>query len=457
MSERPDVGALAALVDTREDEQARLVASVDSGRILARMPRAVAVPRSAGDVLEIVRWANRTGARVALRGTGHTQAGQSLTGGGVQIDMRGVGRIGPVDERRQTLRVQAGATWRDVVGYTRQRGWMPIVLTNNLDTTVGGTLATGGVGQSSHLYGTQANNVDELEAVTGDGRLLRCSATENRSLFDATRAGLGQFSVITEARIRIRRVRPRVRTFRLLYDDLEELLRDQAQILSHRRFHYLRAWCRHRDHRFVDDEDDWSAAEGWTYLMDVSVEFGEEPDAAGLLAGLHHSRVARTVDREIAEFADLPEPMPLPAARHSALCVPVTEAWLPWSGTAACVARLFETLPRGLLESTNVMLRPLGPEPTPMLMLPGTGLVLGLGLIPYIPASVLRLVLPVVERAGRLLVAAGGKRYLTGWVRRDHDEWRAHYGPQWTTILGWKEAFDPNGILSNGFIHYGAE
>lgn len=41
-----------------------------------------------------------------------------------------------------------------------------MVLTNNLDTTVGGTLSTGGVGQSSHLYGTQANNVDELEAVT---------------------------------------------------------------------------------------------------------------------------------------------------------------------------------------------------------------------------------------------------------------------------------------------------
>ena len=53
------------------------------------MPRAVAAPTSARDVLEIVRWANRTGVRVALRGKGHTQAGQSLTAGGVQIERHG--------------------------------------------------------------------------------------------------------------------------------------------------------------------------------------------------------------------------------------------------------------------------------------------------------------------------------------------------------------------------------
>ena len=455
MGETPDLRRLARLVDTRRDEEARRAASVDSGRIVAKMPRAIVAPRSARDVLEIMHWAGRTGSRLALRGKGHTQAGQSLTGGGIQVDMQGVDRIGPVDERRQTLWAQAGATWRDVVSYLLQRGWIPMVLTNNLDTTVGGTLSTGGVGQSSHLYGTQANNVEELEVVTGDGRLVRCSATENPSLFDATRAGLGQFSIITEACIRIRRVLPHVRTFRLVYDDLETLMRDQAQILSRRRFDYLRAWCRHRDQRFVAENDDWLAEGDWCYPMDVSVEFDARPDDAALLAGLRHSRVLHTVDREITEFADLPEPMPLAAAGHPALCVPVTEAYLPWSGAAECAARLFETFPLPLLASTNVMLRPLNLEPTPMLMLPRAGPVLGFGLIPYIPAAVLEFVLPAVEDAGRQLVAAGGKRYLTGWIRRGHPEWRAHFGRQWPTVLRWKETFDPNGILSNGFVRYG--
>ena len=459
MGETADVRALAARVDTRDGEEALRAASVDSGRILVRMPRAVAAPRTARDVREIVRWANRIGSPVALRGTGHTQAGQSLTGGGVQIDMRGLDRVGPLDEARQTLQVEAGATWREAVGYARRRGWMPMVLTNNLDTTVGGTLSTGGVGQSSHLHGTQANNVDALEAVTGDGRLLRCSATENASLFDATRAGLGQFAVITRARLRVRRVLPRVRTFRLAYDDLETLMRDFAHILSRRRFDYLLARCRHRDHRFLTEDDDWPVAGDWCYPMDVSVEFDAEPDEAGLLAGLHHRRVVGTVDRDVVEHADLTEPMPLPAVRYAAaaLSVPVTEAYLPWAGAAACVTGLLETLPPPLLASSSVVLRPLNAEPTPMLMLPRTEPVVGFGLFPYIPSAVLGLVLPVVEDAGRRLVAAGGKRYLTGWVRRGHDEWRAHFGPRWAAVLRWKQTFDPNAVLSNGFIRYGPE
>ena len=459
MGDALDVHTLAALVETRDDEDALRVASMDSGRILIRMPRAVAAPKAARDVVEIVRWANRAGSPIALRGTGHTQAGQSLTRGGVQLDLQDLDCVGPLDEGRQAVQVQAGATWRQVVGYARQRGWMPMVLTNNLDSTVGGTLSTGGVGQSTHLYGTQANNVDELEVVTGDGRRLRCSATENASLFDATRAGLGQFSVITRAHIRVRRVLPRVRTYRLAYDELETLMRDFAQILSLRRFDYLLARCRHRDQRVLGEDDDWAVAGDWSYPMDVSVEFDAEPDAAELLAGLHHRSVVSTVDRDIVEHADLPEPMPLPAVRYAAaaLSVPVTEAYLPWPTAAACVTRLLETFPLPLLTSTSIVLRPLDIEPTPMLMLPKAGPVLGFGVFPYIPSAVLDAALPVIENAGRLLVAAGGKRYLTGWVRRGHEEWQAHFGPQWTTILRWKETFDPNGILSNGFIRYGPE
>ena len=189
--------------------------------------------------------------------------------------------------------------------------------------------------------------------------------------------------------------------------------------------------------------------------MAVSVEFDTEPDEAELLAGLHHRRPVRTSDRDVVEFAALPVPQPLPARRHAALCFPVTEGYLPWPAAAACVARVFETLPRALLTSTTVILRPLGVEPTPMLMLPRSGPVLGFGLLPYVPAAALQSVLPVVEDAGRLLVAAGGKRYLTGWVRRGRDEWQAHFGRQWKTILRWKGTFDPHGVLSNGFICYG--
>ena len=108
--ETPGASALTDLVETRDGEDSRCAVSADSGRIVFRMPRAVAAPVSAQDVVEIVRRANPTVSSLALRGEGHTQKGQSVTCGGVQIDMQGLDRTGPIDERRRTLRAQAAAT-----------------------------------------------------------------------------------------------------------------------------------------------------------------------------------------------------------------------------------------------------------------------------------------------------------------------------------------------------------
>ena len=74
--------------------------------------------------------------------------------------------------------------------------------------------------------------MDQLVVVTGDAQQLRCSRTENPQLFDCVRAGLGQFAVITEARLRLRRTLPDTLTFHLDYDDIDALLCDLQQAMS---------------------------------------------------------------------------------------------------------------------------------------------------------------------------------------------------------------------------------
>ena len=44
-------------------------------------------------------------------------------------------------------------------------------------------------------------NVTELEVVTGKGETLVCSESQNSELFFATLGGLGQFGIITRARL----------------------------------------------------------------------------------------------------------------------------------------------------------------------------------------------------------------------------------------------------------------
>ena len=71
----------------------------------------------------------------------------------------------------------------DLVRHLAPRNLAPPVLTNNLSVTVGGTLAIAGIGVSSFKYGTQGDNVRELEVVTGTGERLVCDRKKHADLF----------------------------------------------------------------------------------------------------------------------------------------------------------------------------------------------------------------------------------------------------------------------------------
>ena len=452
-----DISSLRKVVDLREDERTLNAASRDAGFIVFRKPDAVIVPESADDVLQVIRWANQSNCPVYVRGAGGTHGGQTLTSRGIVLDIRGLNRLGDIEG--ETIQVQSGVMWRDLVAHVLPHGYLPKVLTNNLDTTVGGTLATGGLGRSTHHYGVQSDNVEAMQVVTGSGELMHCSETENRALFDGTRGGLGQFSVITQARIPLRKVAPKIRTFCLVYDDLKTLMEDLEALMCRDRFMYLRGWYRHRSQEFGVPEDAGSSGPEWRYPLHASVEFDNaEPERDELLKDLNYTQLVRTEDQLHMDFSDMLELMPYAARRKppSSIVVPVMEGLLPWSAVHSYTAKLLEHFPPALLPYCNMMLRPVcnGRLKSPMLVAPKTGLGMGFGLIPYIPRIVFSQGLEIAEEAGRLLTAHGGKRYLTGWLNFDHDQWQAHYGELWPQILKWKARFDPKGILNPGFIHY---
>ena len=89
-----------------------------------------------------------------------------------------------------------------------------------------------------------------------------------------------------------------------------------------------------------------------------------------------------------------------------------------------------------------------------MLALPAGEWLMGLALLPAVKPMALARLLPGLEAAGRRLTAMGGKRYLSGWIDYDREQWRAHFGDLWPRLVEWKEAFDPHGILNPGFIRY---
>ncbi len=158
----------------------------------------------------------------------------------------------------------------------RGTGRLPRVLVDTLDVTVGGTLSAGGLGNTSHRYGMQIGQVEQLDVVTGTGDRVWCSRTRNADLFDAVRGGQGQFGVITDAWIRVRKAGERIRQYELRYRDPDRFARDFEQAVDTGRFGRLRA-----ETRFHDSE----------IIMDAGVEYDREHDDGTVLEGLRYEEI----------------------------------------------------------------------------------------------------------------------------------------------------------------------
>lgn len=198
----------------------------DFGGIVELAPARVVRPVSADEVVAAVREAAADGLDMVPRGLGHSTFGQSQTTG-VSLDLRGLAGVREVGERHAVA--GAGTSWRDVLAATLPLGLTPPVLTDHLDMTVGGTISAGGVGGTSHLHGTQAENVLGLDVVAG-GELVPCSPAVRRDLFDAVRGGLGRHGVITGATLRLVPAPERVLCCTIPCRDAGDLLRVQREV-----------------------------------------------------------------------------------------------------------------------------------------------------------------------------------------------------------------------------------
>lgn len=453
-------------------EETLEAASRDFGRTVRKQPLAVARPNSVREVVEIIRRASRERIPVTVQGAGHSQSGQSLSDGGILLSTRGLDGIGHIEG--DEIRVQSGVTWRDVVHKVYAEGYLPPALTTHLSVTVGGTLSVAGLSTTSHTYGSQVDNVTELEVVTGDGRRLRCSADSSPALFDCARCGLGQFGAITEARLRLRKALPKVRTYGLLYEDILVLMQDLELLARDDRFQYIDGWCT------PIVRDLWQVLSGemfahHIFIVYLSVEWDETPPHdEELLSGLHHSLLASRSDSSTLDFVTYKETKTLqsradfdwikPRTHREAgsrqlrwfddwsQAHPCTEGVLPWAEFPQFMADVASGLPGPVARKARIMLGPFRGERfrAPLFMRPQGEMLMGYGILIEAPPSEMEEVLPILARESRRIIDAGGKRYLSGWLDFDRQEWQKHFGDLWSRMLEWKREFDPRHILNPG-------
>ncbi|KAJ3686519.1 hypothetical protein LUZ61_015683 [Rhynchospora tenuis] len=222
------------------DPRATSLFATDFGNLSKSTPGAVFYPSSPNDIATVIRYSYTSPKpfTISQRGAGHSTNGQTFVPDGVLIDMSALGR-NHVDCRITVTNgpipyVDAGGEqlWIDVLNATLKHGLMPRVLIDYLYATVGGTLSNAGISGRAFWHGPQISNVYELDVITGTGETLTCSREMKADLFYAALGGLGQFGVITRARIALEPAQKRARWVRLFYTDVELLMSDQEKLIS---------------------------------------------------------------------------------------------------------------------------------------------------------------------------------------------------------------------------------
>lgn len=463
-------------------------AGKDFGGLHASTPFAVVRPSGSHDIVSVIRFASQsTNLTVAARGNGHSINGQAMANRGLIIDMNKSSDsvIDLVDcDDGYAVDVDGGALWEDVLKRCVSNfGLSPRSWTDYLGLTVGGTLSNAGVSGQTFRYGPQTSNVTELEVVTGNGDTVICSDAQNSELFFSVLGGLGQFGIITRARVVVQPAPDMVRWIRVVYSEFDEFTQDAEWLITQpegESFDYVEGFV------FVNSDD---PVNGWpSVLLDpnqsfdpVSVHRSGNPVLYCLEVALHYSKrdCSATVETMVKKLlgrlrfiedtlfqVDLKYVdflLRVKEAEKQAKANGIWDAPHPWLNLFVSKASIDE-FDRFVFK--KILKDGIG---GPMLVYPilrskwdeRTSVVLPDGDIFYIvallrftnlyekSASVSDLVLQNHEIV-QLCVRNGlnFKLYLPHY--NTEDGWKQHFGDRWSWFVEMKSRFDPMAILAPG-------
>lgn len=192
-----DTNALQDVPEGYVDDASRL--NRTSVAEMWRVPADSTDPKA--QIAQLLRRARAEGRRVSIAGAQHSMGGHTIYPGGIVIDMLPWNRM-QLDESWGILRVESGATWKDVIQYLDKRGRSVAVMQSNNSFSTGGSIS---VNCHGWQYGHSpiASTVESLRLMKADGTVVRCSRTENPQLFSLVLGGYGLFGIILDMELRV--------------------------------------------------------------------------------------------------------------------------------------------------------------------------------------------------------------------------------------------------------------
>ena len=177
------------------------VSRLNRTRVAEVVPVAKETDAAERQLAALLQRARNEGLKVSIAGSKHSMGGHTITPGGLVVDMLPFHHM-DYDAEHELLHVQAGARWRDIIPYLDRFQRSVGVMQSDNDFSVGGSL-------SVNCHGWQfgrppiASTVESFRLMQADGRIVRCSRSENRELFSLALGGYGLFGIILDADLRV--------------------------------------------------------------------------------------------------------------------------------------------------------------------------------------------------------------------------------------------------------------
>lgn len=419
----------------------------DFSQLHFKMPKGIYQPSSASDVVDIIDKVNHSLSPLTIRCQGLSQGGQAIvTDGGYILSMARFQHIGDISEGK--LWVSAANTWESILAKTLPHQLAPMALPYNCQLSVSGVLSAGGMGAGAFRHGPMIANVVALEIVDGTGEKAHVDSTDDR--FHAILGGQGNFGVITRACLRLRPVKPNVKTWFLIYNDISAFF--EALTLARQHFDYIESFCSASPQGAMLQDKNRQPLTHWLYGLHVSIEYDDiEPDVEAIIP-LKASKLLHHQTESIQSYF-LRHNHRFEAMRQNgfwAMMHPWYECYIDQVNLEQVLPNILAKIPTVIAPMIHVI--PVKHVLTGMLMFPKQGPLFSFMILnPGLPHTFKPLAIETMNWLNEVFFPLGGKRYLSGYQGeyQDYNWWQHHFGDQLTVWQSYKKRFDPNQIFTS--------
>jgi glycolate oxidase len=208
------------------------------GSVETARPDCVVFPRTAADVVEIVRLACRYKVPLVGRGAGTGLSGGALARhGGIIMSFTRMNRILEIDAENQRAVVQPGVVNADLSIAVANAGlhFAPDPSSQKA-CTIGGNVSENSGGPHTLAYGVTVHHVLALEVVLPSGELIRVGSTAlDPPGYDLTGLFVGSegtFGLVTEITVKLTRLPEFVKTLLAVYDSVDDATETVAEMTA---------------------------------------------------------------------------------------------------------------------------------------------------------------------------------------------------------------------------------